>query len=279
MPFTPAHAVVALPFIRSPLVPAAIAVGAMMPDLPLFFPVGPGYWVTHSWVGAFVADIPLALLLLLVWRMLLRPAVPHLTPRWLRERWPREWSGPLLTGWWDLWGGRDARASARVRAALLLAFSLLLGIATHIFWDEFTHEDRWGSAIFPQLADNLGPLPLTAWAQYASSVVALAIIATWGVRWLRRPAPRPVAPLVPRWFVVAAWMLVPAALAVLVALALPVVGTPDTVVELRLLAERVGKAWGASILVIAAIASLVVVLAKARHARDVPKFAGPPDST
>lgn len=122
-------------------------------------------------------------------------------------------------------------------------------------------------------------MPLTAWAQYASSVVALAIIATWGVRWLRRAAPRPVAPLVPRWFVVAAWMLVPAALAVLVALALPVVGMPDTVVELRLLAERVGKAWGASILVIAAIASLVVVLAKARHARDVPKFAGPPDST
>ena len=33
MPFTPSHAVVALPFIRSPLVPAAIAVGAMTPDL------------------------------------------------------------------------------------------------------------------------------------------------------------------------------------------------------------------------------------------------------
>ena len=36
MPFTPSHAVVALPFVRTPLVPAAIAVGAMAPDLPLF---------------------------------------------------------------------------------------------------------------------------------------------------------------------------------------------------------------------------------------------------
>ena len=36
MPFTPSHAVVALPFLRTPLVPAAIAVGAMTPDLPLF---------------------------------------------------------------------------------------------------------------------------------------------------------------------------------------------------------------------------------------------------
>ena len=279
MPFTPAHAVVALPFLRGPLVPAAIAIGAMTPDLPLFFRVGPGYWTTHSWIGAFVVDIPLALLLFLVWRLVLRPAVPQLTPRWLRERWPREWSGPLLTGWWDLWGGRDARASARVRAALLLAFSFLLGIATHIFWDEFTHEDRWGSEVFPVLAEHLGPLPLTAWAQYVSSIVGLAVIGVWGVSWMRRAVPHPIEPVVPRWFVIVAWMLVPVALAVLVAIALPALGMPETVVELRLLAERVGKAWGASILVIAAIASVVVVLAKARHARDVPKFAGPPDST
>jgi len=278
VPFTPAHAVVALPFLRGPLVPAAVAVGAMMPDLPLFFRVGPGYWTTHSWIGAFVVDIPLALLLLLVWRMLLRPAVPHLTPRWLGERWPRDWSGSLLTGWWDLWGGRDARAAVRVRAALLLAISLLLGIASHIFWDEFTHEDRWGSAVFPQLAEYLGPLPLTAWAQYVSSIVALTVIAVWGVIWMRRAVPHPVAPLVPGWFVIVAWMLVPVALAVLVAIALPALGISESIVELRLLAERVGKTWGASILVIAGLASVVIVVAKARHARDVPKFAGPPDS-
>lgn len=36
MPFTPSHAIVALPFVRSPLAPAAVAVGAMAPDLPLF---------------------------------------------------------------------------------------------------------------------------------------------------------------------------------------------------------------------------------------------------
>ena len=50
MPFTPSHAVIALPFARSPLVPAAIAVGAMTPDLPLFLRgVGLSYGFTHGW--------------------------------------------------------------------------------------------------------------------------------------------------------------------------------------------------------------------------------------
>ncbi|WP_262927685.1 DUF4184 family protein [Microbacterium sp. NIBRBAC000506063] len=49
MPFTPSHAVVALPFVRTPLLPAAIAVGAMAPDLPLFLRGTPlTYQVTHT---------------------------------------------------------------------------------------------------------------------------------------------------------------------------------------------------------------------------------------
>ncbi len=57
MPFTPSHAVVALPFVRTPLVPAAIAIGAMTPDLPLFVRGLPlHYGVTHSfaWLPATV---------------------------------------------------------------------------------------------------------------------------------------------------------------------------------------------------------------------------------
>lgn len=95
MPFTPAHAVVALPFARTPLVPAAIAIGAMAPDVPLFFRVGPGYWVTQAdgwwslWggrrasvrrrfgaVGVLVASILLGAVTHLVW-----DAFTH-TDRW-----------------------------------------------------------------------------------------------------------------------------------------------------------------------------------------------------
>ena len=49
MPFTPSHAVVALPFLRTPLLPAAIAIGAMAPDFPLFVRGLPlHYGLTHS---------------------------------------------------------------------------------------------------------------------------------------------------------------------------------------------------------------------------------------
>jgi hypothetical protein len=88
VPFTPAHAVVAIPFVRTPLVPAAIAVGAMTPDAPLFFRVGIDYWVTHDWLGAVLVDVPLGFALLLIWRVVLRPATPQLTPSWFARRWP-----------------------------------------------------------------------------------------------------------------------------------------------------------------------------------------------
>src|SRR5690348_16124352 len=98
MPFTPSHAVVALPFIRTPLVPAAIAVGAMTPDLPLFVRGLPlHYGRTHdpAWLPLTVL---VALVLLLVWRSVLRPAVRELSPGWLAARLPPAWDAGALGG-------------------------------------------------------------------------------------------------------------------------------------------------------------------------------------
>lgn len=93
MPFTPSHAIVALPFVRMPLVPAAIAIGAMAPDLPLFTRgLIVDYSVTHDlrWLPVTVL---LSHALLLVWRLVLRPACRMLAPRFLGARLPREWDG------------------------------------------------------------------------------------------------------------------------------------------------------------------------------------------
>ena len=162
MPFTPSHAVVALPFLRTPLVPAAVAVGSMVPDLPLYLPVGPGYWFTHSWLGALLVDLPTSAILVLLWWALLRQAVPQLTPNWLAQRWPREWS----SGW---------RPTPSPIAILLTIASLAMGVATHIVWDDFTHPDRWGSVLFPAFS-------AWDWAHYLSSIFGLVVIGIWGVR-------------------------------------------------------------------------------------------------
>lgn len=206
MPFTPSHAIVALPFVRTRLMPAAIAVGAMTPDLPLFVRRTPvTYLVTHDprWI-ALTAVIAFALLL--VWRGLLRPAVRELSPRVLAERLPVAWDGGLRAGLRETlprtWG-----------SGLLLVVSLLLGVASHIVWDSFTHEDRGGLLILPALAERWGPVDGFTWMQHASSVIGLLVLAVAGAMWLRRREVAPVVRVLPGAVRAAWWASLPLALA------------------------------------------------------------------
>lgn len=207
MPFTPSHAVVALPFVRTPLVPAAVAIGAMTPDLPLFIGrIGLSYGVTHAW-NWLPTTVLVALVLLLVWRCVLRPAVRELSPAWLAGRLPATWD-------------RGAAAAVgetfpSLRATAWLVLSLAVGVASHIAWDLFTHEGRAGVGIVPLLAEEWGPLPGYKWLQYGSGLAGLAIIAVWMMLWLRRrDAVAPLARVVPSGLRVVWWLSLPAMLVV-----------------------------------------------------------------
>lgn len=185
MPFTPSHALVALPFVRTPLVASAIAIGAMTPDLPLFVRgVGLDYSFTHTY-GNVVWTTIVAFLLFLVWRVVVRPAVPELMPEWLARRLPIGWSTGGATA------ARQAVGSGEGRwYPVVLLVSLVLGVLSHIVWDSFTHEGRWGVAVLPALDEPWGPLTGYKWLQHGSSVIALVIIAVWTMLWVRRAAPR-----------------------------------------------------------------------------------------
>lgn len=202
MPFTPSHAVVALPFVRTPLLPAAIAIGAMTPDLPLFLRGTPiTYQTTHTNV---VLSTAIALVLLAAWYLVLRPAVRELAPRTVAERLPVQWdrSAPISREWWPL-------RSTLVSVALL-AVSLALGVLSHIAWDAFTHEGRWGVRLLPALAETWGPYPGYKWLQYASGVVGLGILVVFGVRWpIKRAPAAPVRRVLPAAVRVAWWLSLP----------------------------------------------------------------------
>ncbi|WP_298040336.1 DUF4184 family protein [uncultured Microbacterium sp.] len=187
MPFTPSHAVVALPFIRTPLIPAAVAIGAMTPDLPLFLR---GFGVTYAFThtnGKVVWTGLIAFLLFLLWRVVLRPLAGRLAPRWVARRLPGEWDQPA-------W--RAAQDAVGVGRAwwypFMLAVSLLLGVISHILWDAFTHEGRAGSDWLPVLAEQWGPLAGYKWLQHGSSVVGLIIIGIWMLWWIRRAPVRAI---------------------------------------------------------------------------------------
>jgi hypothetical protein len=168
MPFTPSHVAAILPFARTPLLPAGLAIGSMAPDLPYFVPIGFSRELTHSVLGAVVADVPMGIVCYLIWVLVLRAPLLDFSPRWLHDRFRVRRSGR------PLWA-----------TALLLLAALAVGVATHLAWDSFTHPDGWVVLHVAALRAYLGPLPASRWLQYASSVFGLVALAIWVIGWAR----------------------------------------------------------------------------------------------
>ncbi|ARJ07250.1 hypothetical protein B5808_06470 [Cnuibacter physcomitrellae] len=203
VPFTPSHAVVAIPFARTPLPAVGVAAGAMAPDLPIFLPGGHGYSLTHQAPFFPLTGLALGLLLVLAWRVLLRPWARVLMPAAIAGRLPEDWSGT----WRD---GLDSLPRQASGAVLLLA-AIEIGVVTHVVWDAFSHVGRLGARLLPVL-DADGPLHVAwaSWVQYASSVLGLLGIVIWATLWLRRRPARTV-PLADPRLAAAVWGLVAAA--------------------------------------------------------------------
>lgn len=269
MPFTPSHAIVALPFIRTPLLPAAIAIGAMAPDLPLFVRFLPlSYQVTHTNV---IASVVLALLLLVIWYALLRPAVRELSPTWLARRLPPGWDATGRRAWESV---RAPRSGARPELgrrdlghrtlwhrtwvfAALVALSLTLGVISHIVWDAFTHEGRWGLAVLPGLEEQWGPLLGYKWLQYGSGVLGLVVLAAFGAWWITRAGTGPFVRILPAWVRVGWWVSLPVILLVAWVGGLVVLGPIEGTFTAAHLSYRVlppaCAVWGALTLVLCAV--------------------------
>ncbi|GAA3223996.1 DUF4184 family protein [Actinocorallia longicatena] len=170
MPFTVSHVAAILPLRGGRLIPSALAVGAMAPDVPLFAPLSTRDH-THGPVGLLTETLVFAVVLFALFHGLFKWPVLALAPRYLRER---------LTG---------PAGAFRFRVAdvpwLLLAF--LVGEATHVLWDAFTH--RTGPAVerLPVLATQVGDgMPFYRYAQYGSGVFGLVVLGVWFAFWLRR---------------------------------------------------------------------------------------------
>ncbi|ROQ39715.1 uncharacterized protein DUF4184 [Frondihabitans sp. PhB188] len=164
MPYTLSHAIIAPLLARAGLPLAAVACGAMAPDLPLFAR-WLDYDITHSALGAIWASLPIALGLLVIWRIVLVPVLPRLLPRPLARRVP----------------GRTAAAPP----AILVA-GCVVGVASHLAWDSFTHASGAAVVALPALRAEVVGLPAHQWLQYALSLAGLAGLGALGARWLRR---------------------------------------------------------------------------------------------
>jgi hypothetical protein len=179
MPFTPAHAAAALPFLRSRLVPSALVVGTMAPDFEYFLRFAPGGGFGHTIPGAFLQSLPLALGVLWIFQALLKAPLVQLFPDGIRLRirahaTPFRFGGP----------GRF----------FLIVVSALLGIATHLLLDMFTHHDTWATRHIPWLNEEVR-LPILRSASHASilqlitTVAGILLLCAWFWHWYRTTMP------------------------------------------------------------------------------------------
>ena len=165
MPFTLCHpaALAALPaHVRSRLPLAALAIGTMTPDFEYLLRLKPFSVLSHTVPGLFVFCLPIGLLTWLAWEHIAR--------------------GPTR----ELLALRDERASEPIVLATLVraAIAILIGAATHLGWDAFTHSGRLGAALIPQLeaeALRIGSysMPWFSVMQHLSTLAGACVLGLW----------------------------------------------------------------------------------------------------
>lgn len=190
MPFTLSHAAAVLPGLRrdgtgrGPLVASALVTGSFAPDLTYFAgTVVDGAMrfgdFTHSALGVLTVDALIAAALMGGWLLLREPLVA-LLPR------------TRLAAAYTLALGRSWRGVSPTALAARCYLSAVLGAATHIGWDTFTHGGRWGTRLLPFLDRPVGGVPLHAYLQYGTSAIALAALTLFVLRAQRRTLATPM---------------------------------------------------------------------------------------
>ncbi|MFD8590103.1 DUF4184 family protein [Streptomyces sp. NPDC059637] len=192
MPFTASHAAAVLPLVRrdgagrGPLVASALVAGSFAPDVPYFAASAAGGLfvhgqATHTPWGTVLVDPLVAAALVGMWLALRGPVAALL---------PRRWAGRAYA----VLRGRPLRGRPPAAAAAWFWFSAVLGAASHVLWDSFTHPGRWGVRLVPGLDAVVAGVPAYLVVQYGSSALALALLGTWCASAVRRAPARPLPP-------------------------------------------------------------------------------------
>jgi hypothetical protein len=188
VPFTPTHIVAILPLwpLRRWLPFSGLAIGAMVPDIALFFPLV-DYAQTHSPLGVFSTCLPFGLALFLLFDTVMRGPLVALLPTWFQTRinpLPQLPTTPRLSPHLIFYAG--------------LVASIVIGAFTHQIWDTFTHKGRWGTNVIPSLNSIFEiagyNLPAYKLFQYCSTFIGLPLLAAVTMFSLSRvPATHPTS--------------------------------------------------------------------------------------
>jgi hypothetical protein len=156
-------------------VTSALVIGTFAPDFEYFLRLAPGGGYGHTLPGAFVLSLPLALLVLWLFHAYVKRPFCELLPNAFQRK-----VNPYLSQF--QFNG--------ARGFLLIVLSILIGIATHIAWDSFTHPTSWLAQHWAFLNQTV-PMPFHRQIayyklfQHGSSVIGMAALSAWFTLWYR----------------------------------------------------------------------------------------------
>ncbi len=169
MPFTFSHPAIILPLTFLPkrfYSFTGLVVGSLVPDFEYFFRLRLQSHISHDIAGLFLFNLPLGMLLAYVYHAYVRDAFIDNLPGFFRKHLlhfkGQHWSAYFRNNW------------------LVVALSVLVGAASHIFWDSFTHADKLSVQLLPFLQADVTLLgiefPRYRVVQHVSTLVGGAFI-------------------------------------------------------------------------------------------------------
>lgn len=172
MPFTPAHPAIILPMIRSRYFSATgLIIGSMSPDFEYFFKMSVNGIHSHTKAGLLYFDIPVTILLSLIFHLIVKTNLLINLPPMFQKRFHDTLSLNFLYYLKRNWG--------------IFLISAAIGGASHIFWDSFTHNNRFFVRQFAEIYQTTSVpfdganYPLFYVLQQISTAVGLLVVSLY----------------------------------------------------------------------------------------------------
>jgi len=127
MPLTFAHPAIVLPLnklTKGGLSLTGLVMGSMAPDFEYFIRMRPISHYSHTWPGLIWFDLPVGVMLVIVYEFWIKAALISHLPAGLNRR---------------FYNFRDHREYYSLQYFAAIFLSVIIGAASHIAWDGFTH--------------------------------------------------------------------------------------------------------------------------------------------
>ncbi|MCV9933635.1 DUF4184 family protein [Flavobacterium sp. LS1R47] len=163
MPFTFSHPAIVLPFLKNKKLSATgLVIGSMSPDLEYFFRMKMQGDIGHTFLGVFLVDIPLGILIAFLFHQIIkRPLIDNL-PDFFKQRLfvlkESNWLNYFKSNIW------------------IVIVSFIFGILSHTFWDSFTHINGYFVERISFLGGELYSIPVYKITQHLSSLIGMGLI-------------------------------------------------------------------------------------------------------